>query len=417
MLEDLQYANNLLQENRVDEALKLIESKAEIADLDEQFTIGELYFDWGFLDEALKTFQKIEAVLPTEGQVKLFIASIYTELENDSDAIETLTQIDSSDEFYLPSLMQLADLYESQGLFEVAELKLREAKSLDEDEIIIDFALGELFFSIGEYNKAIIHYEIVNKEKDLIANVDINERLSESLAMISKYEESFNYYQEVNEKDNDSLFKYGFIASQVNRNDIAINAWTELIERDKDYQSVYVELANVYIKEEMKEEAYDIIKEGLKIDEFNKELYFMAGKLANEFGELDNSKSYMREAITLDNDYKVAVIFLINILKDENKIDEIIDLINELKRMGAEDPEYDWELALAYNENEEFEKAYDYYKLAYELLQSDSIFLKEYGYFLVEDGKINEAIDVFEKYLKIEPQDNEIISFIQRLKS
>src|SRR5690625_4334762 len=383
MLEDLQYANSLLQENRVDEALKLIESKAEIADLDEQFTIGELYFDWGFLDEALETFQKIEAVLPTEGQVKLFIASIYTELENDSDAIETLTQIDSSDEFYLPSLMQLADLYESQGLFEVAELKLREAKSLDEDEIIIDFALGELFFSIGEYNKAIIHYEIVNKEKDLIANVDINERLAESLAMISKYEESFNYYQEVNEKDNDSLFKYGFIASQVNRNDIAINAWTELIERDKDYQSVYVELANVYIEEEMKEEAYDIIKEGLKIDEFNKELYFMAGKLAHELGEFDYSKSYMREAITLDNDYKVAVIFLVNILKEENKIDEIIDLINELKRMGAEDPEYDWELALAYNENEEFEKAYDYYKLAYELLQSDSIFLKEYGYFLV----------------------------------
>src|SRR5699024_8786357 len=184
-----------------------------------------------------------------------------------------------------------------------------------------------LFFSIGEYNKAIIHYEIVNKEKDLIANVDINERLAESLAMISKYEESFNYYQEVNEKDNDSLFKYGFIASQVNRNDIAINAWTELIERDKDYQSVYVELANVHI------------------DEFNKELYFKAGKLAHELGEFDYSKSYMREAITLDNDYKVAVIFLVNILKEENKIDEIIDLINELKRMGAEDPEYDWELA------------------------------------------------------------------------
>src|SRR5699024_8240331 len=139
----------------------------------------ELYFDWGFVDEALETFQKIEVVLPTEGQVKLFIASIYTELENDSDAIETLTEIDSSDELYLPYLMQVVDLYGWQGLFEVAEFKLREAKSLDEDEIIIDFALGKLFYSIGEYNKAIIHYEIVNQEKDLIANVDINERLAE----------------------------------------------------------------------------------------------------------------------------------------------------------------------------------------------------------------------------------------------
>ncbi|HLR60179.1 MAG TPA: hypothetical protein VK094_06880 [Pseudogracilibacillus sp.] len=415
MIEDLQYANELLQANRVEEALKLLEDKIQLADLEEQFVIGELYFEWGFFDEALKVFQKIEEVLPNEGQIKLFIASIYIELEMDSEAIETLSQIEASDDFYLQALMQLADLYESQGLFEVAELKLREAKSLSKDEIIIDFALGELLFSIGEYNKAIIHYEIVLKETDFIMEVNINERLAESLAMISNYEEALKYYQEVEDKDADTLFKYGFIASQVNRNDIAINAWKELIEQDKDYHSVYVELAKVYLKEEMKQEAYEVIKEGLKIDEFNQELYFMAGKLANEFGDFEESESYIKEAIILDNDYKAAVIFLINILKDEHRLEEVIDLITEVKRLGAEDPEYDWELARAYNENEEFEKAYEYYKLASEHLQTDSIFLKEFGYFLVEDSKIPEAIDTFKKYLEIDPQDNEIIAFLNRL--
>lgn len=415
MIEDLQYANELLQANRVEEALKLLKDKIQLADLEEQFIIGELYFEWGFFDEALEVFQKIEEVLPNEGQIKLFIASIYIELEMDSEAIETLSQIEASDDFYLQSLMQLADLYESQGLFEVAELKLREAKSVSKDEIIIDFALGELLFSIGEYNKAIIHYEIVLKETDFIIEVNINERLAESLAMISNYEEALKYYQEVENKDADVLFKYGFIASQVNRNDIAINAWKELIEQDKDYHSVYVELAKVYLKEEMKQEAYEVIKEGLKIDEFNQELYFMAGKLANEFGEFEESESYIKEAIILDNDYKAAVIFLINILKGDHRLEEVIDLITEVKRLGAEDPEYDWELARAYNENEEFEKAYEYYKLASELLQTDSIFLKEFGYFLVEDSKIPEAIDTFKKYLEIDPQDNEIIAFLNRL--
>lgn len=415
MIEDLQYANELLQANRVEEALKLLEDKIQLADLEEQFVIGELYFEWGFFDEALQVFQKIEEVLPNEGQIKLFIASIYIELEMDSEAIETLSQIEDSDDFYLQALMQLADLYESQGLFEVAELKLREAKSLSKDEIIIDFALGELLFSIGEYNKAIIHYEIVLKETDFIMEVNINERLAESLAMISNYEEALKYYREVENKDADTLFKYGFIASQVNRNDIAINAWKELIEQDKDYHSVYVELAKVYLKEEMKQEAYEVIKKGLKIDEFNQELYFMAGKLANEFGEFEESESYIKEAIILDNDYKAAVIFLINILKDEHRLEEVIDLITEVKRLGAEDPEYDWQLARAYNENEEFEKAYEYYKLASELLQTDSIFLKEFGYFLVEDSKILEAIDTFKKYLEIDPQDNEIIAFLNRL--
>src|SRR5699024_12735435 len=127
---------------------------------------------------------------------------------------------------------------------------------------------------------------------------------------------------------------------------------------------INIECIIVYIEKVIKEEGDDIIKERIESEQVNKELYCMADKLAHELREFDYSKAYMREAITVDNDYEVAVIFLVNILKEENKIDEIIDLINELKRMGAEDPEYDWELALAYNENEEFEKAYDYYKLA-----------------------------------------------------
>src|SRR5699024_6785779 len=103
------------------------------------------------------------------------------------------------------------------------------------------------------------------------------------------------------------------------------------------------------------------------------------------------------------------------ILKDEHRLEGVIDLITEVKGLGAEDPEYDWELARAYNENEEFEKAYEYYKLASEHLQTDSIFLKEFGYFLVEDSKIPEAIDTFKKYLEVDPQDNEIIAFLNRL--
>lgn len=415
MLEELQRANELLHENKVDEAIFIIDNNIKNANLEEQFVIGELYYEWGFFDKALNVFLKLEEELPEEGQVKFFIASIYIELEMDNEAVEVLTKIEPHDDFYLQALMQLADLYESQGLFEVAELKLREAKSIKPDEIIIDFALGELLFSIGEYNKAVIHYEIVVKEQEEITEININERLAESLAMISKYEEALNYYSKIKDMDNDMLFKYGFIASQINKNDIAIKAWEKLVEQDKEYHSVYVELAKVYQKEGMNKEAYDILQEGLKVDEFDKELYFMTGKLASEFGDFAQSEVHLREAINLDNDYKQAVIFLINILKDNDRYLEIIDLIIEIKRMGAEDPDYDWELARAYNEMEEFEKASEYYELASNHLLTDTTFLKEYGYFLVEDGKSEQAILIFKKYLEIEPMDSEIISFISRI--
>ena len=189
----------------------------------------------------------------------------------------------------------------------------------------------------------------------------------------------------------------------------------KLIEQDPDYHSVYTELAKVYQLEGMNQEAYDLLKKSLKIDEFNKELYFMAGKLANEFGDYKNSEMYIREAVILDNDYKEAVIFLIKILKDKDRHNEIIELIDDIKHMGAEDPDYDWELARSYNEIEKYDKAYEYYQLAANLLDTDAIFLKEYGYFLLEDGRSEQAVQIFKKYLEIDPLDSDIIGLLNRI--
>ena len=415
MLDELQYATQLLEVNKVDDALKLIEEKLKKADNDDKFTIGELYYEWGFYEEALMVFSELEESFPKEGQIKLFIASIHIELENDELAIEILSKIEKEDDVYLQSLLQSADLYESQGLFEVAELKLREAKEINPNEIIIDFALAELLFSIGEYNKAIIHYEIVLKQEKEIMNIQINQRIAEALALTADYERALLYYSEIENKDNDTLFKYGFTASHVKRNDIAINAWKELIEADPEYHSVYNQLAQVYEEEGLIKEAFETVKKGLEVDEFDKELYFTAGMLANQLGDLTQSETYIREAVMLDVDYKEAVVFLINLLKDSNRFSEIIELIVEIKNLGAEDPEYDWELARAYNEEEDFDKAYEYYKLTETLLKDDIIFMKEYGYFLTEDGKIEEAMIVFNKCIKLDPLDIDLIAYIDRL--
>ena len=42
-----------------------------------------------------------------------------------------------------------ADLYQLQGMPEVSERKLLQAKELLPNEVIIDFALGELFYQQG----------------------------------------------------------------------------------------------------------------------------------------------------------------------------------------------------------------------------------------------------------------------------
>lgn len=416
LMNTISEAVHLMESNQSEKAIKLLDSYLPVANEEEKFAVAEFYLQWGFLEEANLILKELLLLYPNEGEIKVLLADIYIELEKDEAAIELLNEIKESDPTYLHALLQLADLFQSQGLFEVAELKLMMAKQFNPDEQIIDFALGELLFSIGEYKRAITYYEKIVKVTNEIATVSIYDRLAESHAASGNYEVALDFYKEISSENPDTLFKHGFTAYQANRKDIAIKAWEKVIELDPNYHAVYYELSKAYAENGLPEEAYATSKKGLKVDEFNKELYYYAGILAHQMNEDIESERLVRHAVALDPDYKEAILFLIGLFKAKDKQTDIVELIEEIKNVGAEDPLYDWEIARAFNELELFDHALKHYKEAYNNLRQDSDFLKEYGYFLTEEGKIDEAIPVFESYFKQQPLDTEIEEYLERLK-
>src|SRR5690625_4368916 len=263
---------------------------------------------------------------------------MYIELEKDEQEINLLNEIDKNDSFYLQSLLHLADLYQAQGLFEVSEQKLLEAKKLDPEEKVIDFALGELLFSIGQYSRSIPFYERVALQFTEINHVQINERLAESHALIGHYEKALAYYGELNPEDPDTLFKYGFTAFQQDRNDIAINVWKKLIEKDPYYHTVYPELALAMKEEGLLDEALQIVEQGLTYDEFNKELFYFASQLASSLQQGSNAIDYLNKAIALDPEYHDAIMMIIKLYTENEQFGEIIELLTRIKETGTNDP-------------------------------------------------------------------------------
>ncbi len=409
-------AVHLMESKQAEKAISKLDKYLPKADDEEKYTIAELYIQWGFLKEAGEVLHELLQKYPNEGEIKIMLAEVYTELEKDEEAIELLNEIEEDDPAYVQTLIQLADLYQAQGLFEVAEQKLLTAKQYEPNEPIIDFALGELLFSTGSYRHAITYYEKILPVTNEIANVSINDRLAEAYAASGEYERALSIFQEIDSEDPDTLFKYGFTALHAGRTDIAIKAWEQVIELDKYYHSAYYQLAKAYEDEEMINEAYSTAKKGIEVDEFNKELYFFAGTLSHQLNEDTESEKWVREAIALDPDYKEAILFLIELFKNQNNHESIVELINEIKELGASDPLYEWELARAYNEIESYDNALKHYMEAYNSLNQDSDFLKEYGYFLTEEGRMDTAIPVFEEYLKLQPLDADVEDFVIRLK-
>lgn len=408
-------AMKMMDEGLVDEALEMLKKHQEQSSDDEKYLISELYYERGFYDEAIKLLDQLLKKYPKEGQIITKLAEMYIELEEDEFAIQLLNEIPEDDPYYVASLIQLADLYQVQGLFEVSEQKLLTAKKLAPDEKVIDFALGELFFSIGDYGRAITYYEKLTSIIEL-NGISILERLAECHALLGHYEKALTFYRDLDSEDPNIIFKYGFTAYQAKRYEIAIGEWEKLIEIDPHYHSVYYHLANAYKEENMFDKAYDTVQQGLKYDEFNKELYFLAGQLSLQLNKEDEAMKFLQKAIELDIDYQEAILLLVQIYSNKNEYGKIIDLITECKRSGAADPLYDWELAKAYREEELYDKALAAYEEASNYLQHDSDFLKEYGYFLIEEGLTEEAINILQKYLEIVPNDEEVFSFIERLK-
>ncbi len=404
-----------MNNGEVDEARNTLKEFIQHATDEEKFTTSELYYEWGFFEEAITILEELINKYPYEGQLITKLSEMYIELEKDEYAIDLLNGIKADDPYFLQSLLQLADLYQAQGLFEVSEQKLLEAKQLKPTETIIDFALAELLFSIGQYNRAIPFYEkVIATEKD-INNISMKERLAEAHALLGHYETALSYYEKIDKKDPDVLFKYGFTAFQQGRNDTAISVWKELIEKDPNYPTVYPELATALKDEGLIEDAYAVVQQGLLYDEFNKELYFLAAQLAMTLQKQEESIEFLQEAILLDSDYREAIILLTKLYEEEAQYSKIIDLITTIKQAGASDPIYEWELAKAYKEEELYSQARTAYEEAYVALLEDKDFLKEYGYFLVEEGVQKEALNVLKQYIALDPLDEETISFVERL--
>ncbi|CDQ19507.1 Tetratricopeptide repeat-containing protein [Halobacillus karajensis] len=415
-MEEIQKAIRQMEAHQTEDAIKTLTQYLPEADEEERFTIAELYMQWGMLEEAKMVLHELIQRYPKEQELKVMMAEIHIDLDEDDEAIELLDQFGPEDEDYLQALVQLADLYQAQGLYEVAEQKLLLAKQVEPNSAIIDFALGELAFSNGEYSKSIPYYENAMHHQPVIGDIEVATRLAEAYAANGEFEQSLEFFQKVEEDNPDVMFRYGFVAFQANRNDIAIHVWEELIEKDPYFQSVYPHLAQAYDSEGMPKEALEMAKKGLAKDEFNKELYHLAGTLSHKQGNKEEGYELMREAVALDPGYKEAVLFLIENYKADDLNENIIDLIHELLALGEEDPHYLWELAQAYEEEEKFTEAYEQYKQAYPSLKEDTDFLKSFGYFLVEEGKMSEARQTFEEYLTIDPSDTEIEDFVERLK-
>ncbi|WP_121612016.1 tetratricopeptide repeat protein [Mesobacillus foraminis] len=384
---------------------------------EEKFLLAEELFRFGFLEETKELLNTLLQTYPDEGELLILLAETYLEMGDEETAMLTLDKVNGDDSEYPRALLLMADLYQMNGLFEVSEQKLLRAKQLLPEEEIIDFALGELYATQGRFSEAIVAYEKVIKIRQEVAGASLNQRLAEVYSASGEFEEALNYYQEaLNDRlEINTLFGYAFTALQAGRNWTAIEKFEELKALDPEYHSLYLHLAQSYEREELLEEAFEAISAGIKQDEFNKDLYYYGGKIALKLAREEEAERLLREAIALDPGFTEGALVLNKLLIKQERYEDVLGLIEDTDLNEEDEPQLIWDSAVALQHLEQYSMALNKYQLAYTFFKENKEFLKDYGYFLIEEGKIADAAEIFSMLVKLEPGNEEYRELIERL--
>lgn len=420
-MEILEEAIQKFESGKVDEGLNILKYITKHSkDKTLLYQVATTYSNYGFVQEALDLARKLLKKYPDEEEFILLAADCLIELGDDLQAIEYLDSIQKSSDYYLTSLLMLADLYQLQGLKEVAENKLLEAYHLNQKEPIIWYALAEFYLNQGEYYKASLYYEKLLNDEEYAADETINLHFAETLTMLGQFEKALPYYEKGLKSENnlDGLFRYGYTAYKAENYEKAIQILHKLQQLDPQYTTLYPILANAYVQTKQMEKAIDTLKEGLTYDEFNSDLYVQLSKLYKQTGKHSEAEKYLEKALTLNTPSLETIKTYLSLLKEKGDYEGIIEFIQQLKDKHDDiDPVLDWELAKAYEQIENYEEAHKYYKACYPYLENDSQFLEQYGYFLMEEGYIEEAKTCFTKALEIDDQLFHLEELIEELEN
>lgn len=382
------------------------------------YNLAEELYSLGFTNMAKRAYQKLLERYPNDDEFRTALADIAIGEGKDDEALNYLSQIKPTSDAYLESLIVAADLYQTQGMFDVSEQKLLKAYQLAPDEEVIQFALAELYFDIKKYREAInLYLNLIKNGTVELSRVNLVQRLGVSYAEIGKFEQAVGYLEQIHDKDldDDTRFQLAFTHLKLKQFDLAQKELESLEKTSPDYATLYPALAEVFEQQGKLKDALIALQDGMSVDEFNLQLYVKAAQIDQKLGDYGQAEQYLKTALQQDPDNPTIITELSNLLVLQKRHEENVKLLSDYLKNNEVDPLFYWLRGQSYVSLEDYEKAIDDYRAAMKDLGDLPDFQKDAAKFFRMVGLREIALDLTNRYLKNEPNDGEMVELQEEL--
>ncbi len=373
-------------------------------------SLAENLMGLGFTDLAKDVYRSLIARFPKEDLFKIYLAEILLNDGKDDDGLSLLYDIPEDSPSYLDSLLVQADYYQTNGLLETAYSKLRKAAKIAPDEDVVKFGLAELDYLSGRYEQALDLYRDLLKRQSTFSEINLNDRLFQTLAKLGRYEEASEVIDQHGGDilDIDSKYQAALIMLAVGKNDQAIKYLDEVIDQSPDYVNAYRLLATAYENKNDDDQTLRSAQAGIAYNELDPVLYSKGASAAVRLNDFATAENLLQKGLKFLPEDIDLLLQLSNVYLQEGKYEENLQLFKDVDEDDL-DPQAHWNLALSYQALDQNEQAKSEFLLAYPEFQNNADFLKQMIRFFNTEANSQQVVkELLTHYLKLEPEDTEM---------
>ena len=364
----------------------------------------------GFYPQAKEIYLKIVEDFP---ELHLNLATIASEDGQIEEAFAYLEEIQADSDWYVSALALKADLYQLEGLTDVAREKLLEALTYSEDPLLI-LGLAELDSELENYQEAIQGYaQLDNRSIYEQTGISTYQRIGFAYAQLGKFETATEFLEKALELEYDDLTAFELASLYFDREEYqkAVLYFKQLDTISPDFEGYEYGYSQALHKEHQVQEALRITKQGLEKNPFETRLLLAASQFSYELHDVSGAENYLLTAKEDAEDTEEILLRLATIYLEQERYEDILDLQND----EPENLLTKWMIARSYQEMDDLDTAYEHYQELAGDLKDNPEFLEHYIYLLRELGYFEEAKVNAQTYLKLVPDDVQMQELYERL--
>ena len=364
----------------------------------------------GFYPQAKEIYLKIIEDFP---EVNLNLAAIASEDGQIEEAFAYLEEIQADSDWYVSALALKADLYQLEGLTDVAREKLLEALTYSEDPLLI-LGLAELDSELENYQEAIKGYaQLDNRSVYEKTGISTYQRIGFAYAQLGKFETATEFLEKALELEYDDLTAFELASLYFDQEEYqkAVLYFKQIDTISPDFEGYEYGYSQALHKEHQVQEALRIAKQGLEKNPFETRLLLAASQFSYELHDASGAENYLLTAKEDADDTEEILLRLATIYLEQERYEDILDLQND----EPENLLTKWMLARSYQEMDDLDTAYEHYQELVGDLKDNPEFLEHYIYLLRELGYFEEAKVNAQSYLKLVPDDVQMQELYERL--